>query len=170
MSGERSGADGGEQPMITPEGHARLQAELTRLWREQRPRATRAVQEAAAHGDRSENAEYQYGNRQLRDIDRRIRQLSKRLESLQVVDHRGLVDERARFGAWVGLETEEGEQRCYRLVGADESDPAQGSISVDSPLGRALLGRRAGDEVSVRRPAGTAVFSVLSVRYTDPAG
>jgi Transcription elongation factor, N-terminal len=91
---------------ITPEGYARLQAELRRLWTEERPRATRDVQQAAAHGDRSENAEYQYGKRRLREIDRRLRQLSRRLESLQVIEPRGLADERVRFGAWVTVRGE----------------------------------------------------------------
>ena len=155
----------GKTSFITPEGYARLQAELQRLWTQDRPHATRDVQAAAAHGDRSENAEYQYGKRRLREIDRRIRELAGRLEKLEVVDHRGRADDRVLFGAWVTVETEEGERCCYRIVGSDESDPAQGSISVESPLGKGLLGRKLGDEVTVRRPAGEAVFVVLEIRY-----
>jgi transcription elongation factor GreB len=155
----------GKRKSITPEGYARLQSEMQRLWSQDRPRATRDVQEAAAHGDRSENAEYQYGKRRLREIDRRIGDLAARLEKVEVVDHSGLVTDRVMFGAWVTLETEEGEQRRYRLVGADESDPADGRVSVESPLGKSLLGRRAGDEVTVRRPAGEAVFIVLEIQY-----
>jgi transcription elongation factor GreB len=155
----------GKRQSITPEGYARLQAELQRLWSQERPRATRDVQEAAAHGDRSENAEYLYGKRRLREIDRRIRDLGARLEKTEVVDHRGLASDRILFGAWVTLEDESGEKRRYQLVGVDESDPAQGRVSVESPLGRSLLGRRAGDEVTVRRPAGETVFVVLEIEY-----
>jgi transcription elongation factor GreB len=155
----------GKGGSITPEGYARLQAELQRLWTQDRPAATRDVQAAAAHGDRSENAEYQYGKRRLREIDQRIRVLAGRLEKLQVVDHRGRCDERILFGAWVTLETEDGAERCYRIVGSDESDPARGCISVESPLGSSLLGKRVGDEVTVSRPAGEAVYVVLEVRY-----
>jgi transcription elongation factor GreB len=151
--------------MITPEGYARLQGELQRLWSQDRPKATRDVQEAAAHGDRSENAEYQYGKRRLREIDQRIRDLAGRLEKLQVVDHRGRTDERIVFGAWVTLETEAGGECCYRIVGSDESDPAQGCVSVDSPLGSSLLGKRVGDEVTVSRPAGETVYVILEIHY-----
>ena len=150
---------------ITPEGHQRLEAELDRLWRQERPRVTREVSDAAALGDRSENAEYIYGKRRLREIDRRIRFLSKRLDELTVVlPHSGPRD-RAYFGAWVTLLGEDGEERIYRIVGPDETNSAAGHVSMESPLGRALLGRKEGDDCTVERPRGRAVFSVVSIRY-----
>ena len=152
---------------ISPEGAAKLQAELDQLWKVERPRITREVQAAAAQGDRSENAEYIYGKRRLREIDRRLRFLSKRLEELTVVREPVVRDGRARFGAWVSLEDEEGEEVRYRLVGADESDVGEGKISVDSPLGRALLGKSEDDQVTVRRPAGEKTYTVLAIEYED---
>jgi len=150
---------------ITPEGYAKLQAEADRLWRVERPRVTREVSEAAAQGDRSENAEYIYGKKRLREIDARVRFLSKRLEELTVVG--GPPDDRARvfFGAWVTLEDESGQTQRYRVVGPDESDARERRISMDSPMGRALLGKRLEDEVSVRRPKGDAVFVVVEIEY-----
>jgi transcription elongation factor GreB len=150
---------------ITPEGHERLQAELDHLWRSERPRVTREVSDAAALGDRSENAEYIYGKRRLREIDRRIRFLSKRLDELTVVQpHTGPRD-RAYFGAWVTLLGEDGEERTYRIVGPDETDSRAGHVSMESPLGRALLGCEEGDDCTVDRPRGRAIFSVLSIHY-----
>jgi transcription elongation factor GreB len=150
-------------PYITREGFAALRAELTRLWTQERPKVTREVTEAAAHGDRSENAEYIYGKRRLREIDRKIRSLSKRLEKLRVVDPAEGPLERVRFGCWVRLEDEEGEERRYRIVGPDESRPESGWISIESPIGRALMGRRVGDEVTVQRPLGTLHLEVLAI-------
>lgn len=154
---------------ITPEGFRKLRAEAERLWREERPRVTREVADAAALGDRSENAEYQYGKRRLREIDRRLRYLSKRMEAVTVVrpDPERQAG-RAYFGAWVEVEDEEGETRAYRLVGPDESEAGSGRISIDSPLGRALLGREEGDEVVIDRPRGRTTFEVLAVSY--PSG
>ena len=153
---------------ITPEGVKRLQAELEHLWRVERPRVTQEVQDAAALGDRSENAEYIYGKRRLREIDRRIRFLRKRFDQLDVV-HPGQVDpDRVFFGAWVTLEDEAGAEVCYRLVGPDETDVASGRISIESPVGRVLVGREEGDEVTVRRPAGPARFTILDIRYEAP--
>jgi len=153
---------------ITPEGFARLRAELDELWTRERPRVTQEVAVAAAHGDRSENAEYIYGKRRLREIDRRIRFLRKRFDELTVV-HPGEVDEdRVFFGAWVTLQTEGGEEVRYRLVGPDETDVERGLISIESPMGRALLGRMAGDAVEVERPRGTACFEILRVEHEDP--
>ena len=151
---------------ITPEGAARLREEYDRLWTVERPRVTREVSEAAALGDRSENAEYIYGKRRLREIDSRLEFLNRRLEELIVVEERDTGDGRVVFGAWVRIEeVETGEELLYRIVGPDEFDLEQGFISMDSPVGRALLGRSAGDEVTVRRPKGEAVFEVLEVRY-----
>jgi transcription elongation factor GreB len=151
---------------ITPEGVQRLREEYDRLWTVERPRVTREVAEAAALGDRSENAEYIYGKRRLREIDSRLEFLNRRLEELIVVDAPGHGDGRVVFGAWVRIvETEAGEELEYRIVGPDEFDVEAGHISMDSPVGRALLGRRAGDEVTVERPKGQVCFEVLEVRY-----
>ncbi|MEN8182874.1 MAG: transcription elongation factor GreB [Myxococcota bacterium] len=153
---------------ITPEGYQRLEAELDRLWRLERPRVTREVADAAALGDRSENAEYIYGKRRLREIDRRIRFLSKRLDELTVVPPHGGPRDRVYFGAWVTLLDGQDTERTYRLVGPDETDVETGRVSLESPLGRALLGREAGDECIVQRPRGPAIFTVLSIRYEEP--
>lgn len=151
---------------ITPEGAQRLRDEYDRLRSIERPRVTREVAEAAALGDRSENAEYIYGKRRLREIDSRLEFLNRRLEELIVVEEREQGDGRVVFGAWVRIAAvETGEELCYRIVGPDEFDVEQGHISMDSPVGRALLGRSAGDEVTVRRPRGVATFEVLEVRY-----
>jgi transcription elongation factor GreB len=150
---------------ITPEGAARLRAELDQLWRVERPRVTQAVSEAAAQGDRSENAEYIYGKKRLREIDRRVRYLQKRLGDIVVVDRPP--DDRARifFGAWVQLEDDDGNVTAYRIVGPDEFDPHLGFISIDSPLARALLKKTLDDEVKVRLPQGEKTFFVLAVSY-----
>jgi transcription elongation factor GreB len=155
-------------PYITPEGFAHMSAELKRLWKEQRPEVTRKVAEAAAMGDRSENAEYIYGKKQLRELDRRIRFLSKRLDELEVVDR--LPPDRSRifFGAWVRLEDEAGEARCYRLVGPDELDLDRRHISIDAPLARALLKKQAGDEVILRHQGREQAYQVLAVSYRPP--
>ena len=149
---------------ITPEGAARLKRELDELWRVKRPAVTRAVSEAAAQGDRSENAEYIYGKKQLAEIDRRVRFLRKRLTGIRVVDQ--LPDDLTRvfFGAWFELKSPDG-RREYRLVGPDEFDFAPNYISVDSPLGRAVLGKGLGAEIAVRTPEGESHYELTSVRY-----
>jgi len=152
-------------PYITPEGSKKLRDELDHLWRVERPKVTEAVAKAAALGDRSENADYIYGKRRLREIDRRLRFLQKRTDELVVVDREPDDPERVYFGAWVTLEDEEGDEVVYRVVGPDEFDAARGLISMDSPLGRALLGRRVGDEVTVERPRGDAAFVLVDIRY-----
>lgn len=162
----RSASEAPRSRYITPEGVRKLRAEYERLWTVERPRVTREVAEAAALGDRSENAEYIYGKRRLREIDRRLEFLNQRLEELVVVDGPGSGDGRVVFGAWVRVaEQDSGEETLYRIVGPDEFDVESGQISMDSPVGRALLGRSAGDEVTVRRPKGVAVFEILEVRY-----
>ncbi len=151
---------------ITPEGVDRLREELDTLWRIERPQVTRAVAEAAAQGDRSENAEYTYGKRRLREIDRRVRHLRKRLEVLVVVSQPPADPERVYFGAWVTLEMEEdGRDTRYRIVGPDEIDREPGYISMDSPLGRALLGRRLDEQVSVQLPGGLRRFVIVEIEY-----
>ncbi len=151
---------------ITPEGAKKLQEELAELWNVERPKVTQEVADAAAQGDRSENAEYIYGKKRLREIDRRVRFLRKRLEEIEVVKPGAVGDsERIFFGAWVTLEDEEGCEHRYRLVGPDEFDVERGLVSVESPIGRVLLGKREGDEVTVQRPAGAATYEVVRIEY-----
>jgi len=152
-------------PYITAEGWQRLSDELAFLWRTKRPQVVQAVADAAALGDRSENAEYIYGKKQLRQIDARIRFLRKRLAELKVVDRVPNDTSRIFFGAWVVLESADGKIHRYRIVGADEFDPAKNFISVDSPMARALLRRAEGDEVSVKRPNGDDIFVVVGISY-----
>jgi transcription elongation factor GreB len=149
----------------TPAGARRLREELERLWREERPRVTQAVAAAAAQGDRSENAEYTYGKRRLREIDRRVRFLRRRLDGLVVVDQPPADATRVFFGAWVQLEAEDGALSRYRIVGPDEFDMAPGYISMDSPIGRALLRRALDEEVTVETPAGTRLYVIVSIEY-----
>ncbi|MDI9243976.1 transcription elongation factor GreB [Marinobacter sp. CHS3-4] len=153
---------------ITAEGEQALREELRFLWKEKRPEVTQAVREAAALGDRSENAEYIYGKKQLREIDRRVRFLTKRLDELTVVDR--LPDDRDKvfFGAWVTIENEDGAVHTYRLVGPDEFDLSRGYLSIDSPMARALLGKRIDDEVSVRTPEGFRQTVIIDIRYDTP--
>jgi transcription elongation factor GreB len=151
---------------ITPEGAAQLRAELDYLWRTERPKVTQAVSEAAAQGDRSENAEYIYGKKRLREIDRRVRYLQKRLGDIEVVERRPEDPTRVYFGAWVRLEDDDGQVATYRIVGADEFDPARGFISIDSPLARALLKKAEGEEVVALLPKGQVTYTLVAVQYT----
>jgi transcription elongation factor GreB len=150
---------------ITPEGRTRLSEELSYLWKVKRPQVTLAVAEAAAMGDRSENAEYIYGKRQLRQIDSRMRFLAKRLNELIVVDRPPDDTSKIFFGAWVELEDSDGNLFRYRIVGPDEFDLKMGFISIDSPMAQALLHKTEGEEVVVSRPHGTDAFMVTSVAY-----
>ncbi|WP_428262381.1 transcription elongation factor GreB [Haliangium sp.] len=150
---------------ITPEGARVLREELEQLWNVERPRVTQEVADAAAQGDRSENAEYIYGKRRLREIDRRVRFLRKRLEALTVVSEPPSDPQRVFFGAWVTLEDEDGHEVEYRIVGPDEFDVKAGKISMDSPVGRALMGKRVDDEVLIRRPKGDMECVIVGVRY-----
>ena len=142
-----------------------MRAELDQLWTVERPRVTQEVADAAAQGDRSENAEYIYGKRRLREIDRRVRFLSKRLDHVIVVSEPPSDPKRAFFGAYVTVEDEDGDEKTYRIVGGDESDMAKGWISIDSPVARALVGKSEGDEVTVKVPKGDVVYTVLGVEY-----
>ncbi len=156
---------------ITPAGIRRLREELDHLWRVERPEVTRAVAEAAAQGDRSENAEYTYGKRRLREIDRRVRFLRKRLDGMVVVSAPPADPRRVFFGAWVELEDEDGGLRRHRIVGPDEFDMAPGYISMDSPLSRALLGRRLDDEVRIALPGGgRQTLVITAIAYEDGSG
>ncbi len=153
-------------PYITPEGRDKLMAELRYLSDTHRPEVVKALSEAAAEGDRSENAEYIYRKKQLREIDRRLRYLVKRLEVVKAVDQKPADQSRVFFGAWVELEeVDTGTVERYRLVGADELDVERGWISVDSPMARALLKKQEGEEVLVHRPKGAATFEIVRVQY-----
>ena len=152
-------------PYITAEGQARLKAEFEQLWRERRPEVVRALSAAAAEGDRSENAEYQYRKKELREIDARLKYLTTRLEEVKIAGGRPSDVSRVFFGAWVDVADEDGEERSYRIVGADETNAAEGRISVDSPVARALLGKVEGDVVKVRLPAGEAELEIVAIRY-----
>ena len=152
----------------TPAGYRKLNEELQRLWKEERPPITKSVQEAAAQGDRSENAEYIYGKKQLREIDRRIRFLSKRLDGMTVVDRPPEDPGKVFFGAWVELENDDGETETYRLVGPDEAVGGEGLISIDAPLARALLGKRVDDEARVRTPTGERCLYINRIWYDHP--
>jgi transcription elongation factor GreB len=152
--------------LVTPQGHARLKAELDELWRVRRPEVVRALAAAAAEGDRSENAEYTYRKKQLGEIDRRVRYLGKRLEALRVVDTVPADREAVYFGASVEVERlDTGETARYRIVGPDETDAALGHISIDSPLARAMLKKRPDDEFEAELPAGPARFAIVAVDY-----
>ncbi len=151
--------------LITRAGHQRLKAELDRLWRQERPEVTRKVSWAASLGDRSENADYQYNKKRLREIDRRVRYLSRRLEELRIVDPAPEQEGRVFFGAWVEVENDEGQLRQFRIVGYDEIFDQKDCISVDSPMARALLKKEVGDEVVVQTPEGEAVWYVNEIRY-----
>jgi transcription elongation factor GreB len=153
-------------PYITPAGYRALAEELQALW-QRRTRVTRALAAAAAEGDRSENAEYIYRKKQLREIDRRIRYLQKRLPDLKVVNSPPSDTDRIFFGATVTLENEAGDEVMYRIVGADEFDPAKGWISIDAPLARALLAKTQDDEIQVTTPGGETSFIVIAIHYTD---
>jgi transcription elongation factor GreB len=149
---------------LTPEGAKKLQVELNRLLNVDRAKVVQEVAEAAAQGDRSENAEYIYGKKKLREIDRRIRFITKRLDAAVVVKQEASHDE-VRFGATVDVEDENGKTSTYLIVGPDEASPSDGRISFQSPLGRALMKRKAGDVVSVVRPAGEIEIEIKSIRY-----
>lgn len=150
---------------ITPVGKKRLDDELAFLWHTRRPEVVRALSAAAAEGDRSENAEYIYRKKELREIDRRVRYLSKRVEQLKVVYDKPGDSSRIFFGAWVELESDTGEQVHYRIVGPDEFDPATGYISMDSPVALALMRKQVDDEVVVQTPGGEIRYTVLQVSY-----
>jgi transcription elongation factor GreB len=150
---------------ITPEGAAALRRELDELWRVKRPAVTKTVAEAAAQGDRSENAEYIYGKKQLAEIDRRVRFLRKRLTGIRVVDQAPGDTGKAYFGAWFALRDADGTEHEYRLVGPDEFDFAPEYVSIDSPLGRGVLGKALGATITVRAPEGQRRYELVRIRY-----
>ncbi len=150
---------------ITPEGEQALRDELHQLWKVERPVVTDAVHEAAKNGDRSENGDYIYGKRRLREIDSRVRFLNKRLDEVEVVQRIPGDTQKVFFGAWVTLEDASGADQRWRVVGPDEYDLAQGKLSMDSPLARALLGKRLDDEIRVHSPSGEQVYYVTDISY-----
>lgn len=158
-----------KSPYITAEGHRVLSEELDELWKKRRD-VTAALSAAAAEGDRSENAEYIYRKKQLREIDRRVRYLQKRLDELLIVDRVPDDTSRVFFGAWVELENEAGETRRYRIVGPDEFDPDKGWISMDSPVARALMKKAVDDEVVVETPEGRTIYWILDINYAAHHG
>ena len=150
---------------ITPEGEQALRDELHQLWKVERPVVTNAVHEAAKNGDRSENGDYIYGKRRLREIDSRVRFLNKRLDELEVVQRTPDDPGKIFFGARVTLEDENGEEHRWRIVGPDEFDLAAGKLSMDSPMARSLLGKTLDDEVVVQSPSGDKTYFVVAVSY-----
>lgn len=150
---------------ITPAGFAKLEKELSELWHRERPRIVQEVADAAAQGDRSENAEYTYGKKRLREIDRRVRFLNGLLKRVTVVDPKSNAKGTVDFGATVTVEDEEGRVRTYQIVGEDEVEAKEGRISMMSPMGKALLGKKVGDDALVFRPAGEIEVIIKSLRY-----
>lgn len=150
---------------ITPAGAEALRAELRYLWKEERPKVTQVVHEAAKNGDRSENGDYIYGRRRLAEIDRRVRYLTKRLDELVIVADKPAERDRVFFAAHVTLEDEEGNETTYQIVGPDEFNLKENKLSVDSPLARAMLKKKVDDEVVVRSPNGTQTFYITAIRY-----
>jgi len=150
---------------VTPEGQRRMRDELDQLWRVKRPEVTRAVSEAAALGDRSENAEYLYGKKMLREIDQRVRFLRRRLDVLTVVEREPDDRSRVYFGAWVRVEDQDGRRRTLRIVGPDETDHAPRYVSLHAPLAQALLKRGTGEEVVVATPRGRMRYLVVAIAY-----
>jgi transcription elongation factor GreB len=151
---------------ISPKGHQKLLSELEELLKTERPQITSLIQWAASNGDRSENADYLYGKRRLREIDRRIRFLSQRLDAAVVVDPEKNMSQKVQFGATVKICDQEGTQRTLTIVGVDEVNTALGRISWQSPIGKALLGKEVGDEVLIKIPAGEVIYEILLVTYS----
>jgi transcription elongation factor GreB len=150
---------------ITPGGYQRLNDELAHLWKVERPKLVETIAWAASNGDRSENGDYIYGKRKLREIDRRLRFLNQRIDSAVIVDNAGREHERVYFGATVTVADEEGDERTVTIVGVDEIDPARGRVSWISPMGTALLKAEVGDVVTLRTPRGNEELEILDIRY-----
>ncbi|CAK9886555.1 MAG: Transcription elongation factor GreB [Candidatus Erwinia impunctatus] len=153
--------------LITREGYDPLKQELDYLWREERPEVTRKVTWAASLGDRSENADYQYNKKRLREIDRRVRYLTKSLETLRIVDYSPQQEGKVFLGAWVTIENDAGETKRFRIVGYDEIFGRKDYISIDAPMARALLKKEVGDQVIVTVPTGEATWYVVDIVYVQ---
>jgi len=156
--------------IITADGHSKLKAELDELWRARRPEVVKALAAAAAEGDRSENAEYTYRKKQLGEIDRRVRYLTKRLHALKIAVQHPNDRDAIYFGAWFELQDDAGRMQRFRIVGPDETDATLGWISVDSPLARAAMKRRIDEEFEAELPGGKRLFAVVAVSYDGPIG
>ncbi|QUJ67318.1 transcription elongation factor GreB [Photobacterium sp. GJ3] len=154
-------------PLITREGYNRLKQELDFLWQEERPEVTKKVTWAASLGDRSENADYQYNKKRLREIDRRVRYLRKTLENVKIVDYSPVQEGKVFFGAWVEVENEAGTCMKFRIVGYDEIFGRKDYISIDSPMARALLKKEVDDEVVVRTPEGDKIWFINTITYLN---
>jgi len=152
-------------PYITAQGAQAMEAELKYLWKEERPKVTDAVHEAAKNGDRSENGDYIYGKKRLREIDSRVRFLTKRLEKLTIVDQIPADQSRIYFGAWVTLIDENDNRLIYQIVGPDEFDVKAAKISMDSPLARQLLKKQCDDEVTITTPSGEKTYWIDAIHY-----
>lgn len=157
-----------DSDIITPQGYAALQQELDDLWRKERPATTKIVQWAASLGDRSENADYQYNKRRLREIDRRVRFLRKRLEILRVVEYNPVQEGKAFFGAWVTLVNENENRIFFRIVGPDEIYGNKKYVSVNSPVAKVCIGKSVGDDVIVTTPEANKEWEIQSIDYRDP--
>lgn len=157
-------------PLVTRSGYEALKKELDHLWRVERPETTKKVSWAASLGDRSENADYQYNKKRLREIDRRVRYLRKCLEKLKIVDYHPDQEGKVFFGAWVDVESEDGEALRFRIVGYDEIFDRKDYISVDAPMARALMKKSVDDEAIVRTPAGEKLWFINSISYAVESG
>ncbi|GAA05301.1 transcription elongation factor GreB [Photobacterium leiognathi] len=155
--------------LVTREGYNKLKQELDSLWREERPEVTKKVTWAASLGDRSENADYQYNKKRLREIDRRVRFLRKRLDVLKVIDYSPQQDGKVFFGAWVEIENDDGDQKTFRIVGPDEIYGRNDYISIDSPMARALLSKEVDDDIVVTTPLGKKEWFINDIRYDTNA-
>lgn len=153
--------------LITAAGLKRIEQEFDQLWRVERPKVVRGVADAAAEGDRSENAEYIYGKKRLREIDRQLKHLGTRLKLLKVANLPANPTQ-VSFGCWVSYEDQEGTERCYQLVGPDEFNVGEGKISIDSPVGQALLLKKVDDEVLIRKPSGVMTVTITAIGNTKP--
>jgi transcription elongation factor GreB len=150
---------------ITPEGFRKLQEEFNKLFRDERPKLVETVAWAAGNGDRSENGDYIYGKRRLREIDKRLLFLRDRIEAAKIVDPKEIQSDKVVFGATVKIEDEEGQVKIYQIVGEDELEPGQNKVSWKSPIAKALLGKKIGDEIEIQRPSGTLVAEILEISY-----
>lgn len=167
LEDERDAPASGAPNYITPAGLRRLHDEVTQLWKVERPKLVDIIAWAASNGDRSENGDYIYGKRRLREIDRRIRFLNKRIDAAEIVDNAGRAPERVYFGATVTVADEDGAERTVSIVGIDESDPGRGRVSWISPIASALLKGCVGDVVTLRTPRGTEELEILAIRYDE---
>jgi transcription elongation factor GreB len=156
-----------EKNYITPKGLKRLQDELSHLLKTERPEITKTIAWAASNGDRSENADYIYGKKRLREIDKRIRFLTQRIEAAVVVDPTSVIADRVQFGATVEIEDEEGESRIISVVGIDEINTDKGFLSWRSPIGSALIGKMVGDTIEVQTPKGLSSFEIIEIIYQE---